>query len=191
MRLWVLLAFVLALAALFPVLAQEEEMASEEPPEEVAEESPPPDPTQVPTPRPLATARAAPVPGDILLSDNFDDPTRAQLPLSSTESDQSQGYVGGEYEFVNGRSERGSAQDLNIPGQFSNTSISVDVRVLGGITVRRGAHLACAALPAVRATSSALTRTNRGSFSFGGSRMPSQQHCSTSARWRPSARARR
>jgi hypothetical protein len=138
-RALLVVATIAAVLVVLPAAAQDEEMMEEF----VEEESPMVEPTPLPTVAPQATARAAPVPGDILLSDNFDDPTRAQLPLSSTAADRSQGYVGGEYEFVNGRPAVSSSQDLAIPGQFGDTSIMVDVRVLGGTSVRRGTHIAC------------------------------------------------
>lgn len=144
---WTLLiAVFLAASFAFPALAQDET------PPPAEEESTPdpsedqtvvtPDPTAVPQPTapPPATATPRPTgPGAVLLEDNFDDPTRATLPLASTDpNNRSQGYVGGEYEITNGQTGQtvGFWVGPTVPGIYSDTSIAFDARVFGGPDTR-------------------------------------------------------
>lgn len=146
--------FILAALVAYPVLAQDEAPPEEAPqteaPAEVLPEPAtpaPPEPAAAPTVTaiPMPTVTPVPGPGSVLLSDNFDDAARAQLPLSSTNPQRSQGYVDGEYEVVNGSSEPGGVADVLLPGQFFDSSISVDARVVGGIQGRRAVDVQCRA----------------------------------------------
>jgi hypothetical protein len=153
-KLLVFTSILLVFAVVLPVVAQDEvdtPMVDEAPP---AEESPPaPDVQPAPTPTaqpttPPTVATATPQasgPGTTLLSDNFDDPTRAQLPLAPTGGVRSQGYADGEYEVINGAPSPEGVQDVSVPGRFSDTSISIDARLYGGITNRRNAYVMCRA----------------------------------------------
>jgi hypothetical protein len=150
-----LLAFLIGL----PVLAQEEPDDATAPSTDVAPaEAPPPDaappteeappqPTSAPsavpaepTARPTAQPPTAPGPGSVAFSDNFDDVTRPNFPLSSSNPVQrTQGYIDGTYEIVVGQ---GGAFSEQIPGTFSNSTLAVDVRVSDGPQMAR-AYFAC------------------------------------------------
>jgi len=137
-----MMVVIAAVLVALPAAAQDEEVV-----EDFVEESPVVDATPMPanTPVPAATATPLPGPGSVLLSDNFDDPTRAQLPLSSTSPQESQGYVDGEYEIINGQAGPGSVADVLVPGNYFDSSISVDARAIGGIQGRRAVQVFCRA----------------------------------------------
>jgi hypothetical protein len=138
-RALLVVATIAAVLVVLPAAAQDEEMIYEE-----AEESPMIEATPMPanTPVPAATATPLPGPGAVLLSDNFDDPSRAQLPISSDDQ-ESQGYVSGEYEIINGRAELNSLSDVLVPGRYSDSSTSIDARITGGTQGRRAVGLTC------------------------------------------------
>lgn len=101
-----------------------------------------PEPTAAPEPAPPPAPEATPRPtgpGAVLFEDNFDDPTKATLPLGPSDPNtRSQGYVGGKYEIVNGLTGQsvGTWVGPTIPGIYSDTSIAMDARVFGGPDTR-------------------------------------------------------
>jgi hypothetical protein len=81
-------------------------------------------------------------PGAVLLEDNFEDPTRAMLPLTSPNpSTRSMGYVDGEYEIQSGLTTPGVV-GAAVPETGSDTSIAIDGRVYGGPETR-GIYVLC------------------------------------------------
>ena len=152
MRWSVAVLLLLITSLVVPAVAQEEEMPQTEepameeveaPPAEVPTAAPPPPTPVPPPPAPTATVQPPSGPGTVLLSDDFNDPTRAQLPLAPTGAERSQGYIGGEYEIINGDTQATSVEDVLVPGSYQDTSIAIDVRVYGGIPRLRGAHIVC------------------------------------------------
>lgn len=125
-----------------PLAEDEVTVPSEtEPPPELVElptepaSPPPPEPTATP-PAPTPTA-GPPQRGEVLFSDIFDDVTRANFPLSSTDpSRQSQGYVDGQYEIVNG-DPTGEARAWRSQGAALPTALSRLRRRCLGVRSRR------------------------------------------------------
>jgi len=134
---------IVAVLATLPAVAQDETMLEE--PEDLAEESPllVPEATPVPVsiPVPAASSTPLPGPGSVLLSDNFEDLSRPNFPLSTTGSERSQGYVDGQYEMINGNTES-QGISVQVPGTFSDTSIVLDMRVFGG-PASAGGEVSC------------------------------------------------
>lgn len=70
--------------------------------------------------------------GKVLLADNFDDPARGVLPKTSPEpSRYGLGYVGGEYQTKGVEAEAGRLVSVALPGQYTDTAVSMDVRLVG------------------------------------------------------------
>jgi hypothetical protein len=125
-----------------PIASEEEipvaDPAPVEPPQVVVA----PEPIASPTLTPSPTAVPPSGPGTVLLADNFEDLTRPNFPLTTTDpSEESRGYIDGQYEIRNGLRDfdsRGAA----VPGQFADTTIAIDARVYGG-PANRIVHVGC------------------------------------------------
>jgi uncharacterized delta-60 repeat protein len=84
------------------------------------------------TPQPTATPAmmGRPAPGTVLLADNFDDPPNGRLDAVSTDpANSSLAYLGGEYVIQDLTSQRLASSDL--PGEYDDVSLAVDVRLVG------------------------------------------------------------
>lgn len=77
--------------------------------------------------------------GAVLLADDFNDPAAGYLPAASPDSPFRIGYVDGEYEIAGTR-----GGFVALPGVFRDSSLSVDVRLVGDAT-RRAIGVACRA----------------------------------------------
>jgi hypothetical protein len=84
------------------------------------------------------SASPAARPGTILLSDDFDDPSRAVLPTTSSNPAFRLGYLGGEYEIA------GHAGSVFLPDTYHDATLSVDARLVGDAT-GRSISIACRA----------------------------------------------
>jgi hypothetical protein len=105
-------------------------------------------PTAIPpTPVPTLAPTAVPGPGAILLSDNFDDPSQARLPVASGAPERSLGYIDGQYEIRNGDPDPGGVVGVRLPGTYTDSTIAVDARVVGGPDNPRRIILECRGAP--------------------------------------------
>jgi len=76
-------------------------------------------------------ATAVPGPGSVVFSDNFDDPSKPNFPVTTRDAtERSQGYIDGQYEIINGTRSGGEGEGL--PGTYSNSTIAIDAKVSGG-----------------------------------------------------------
>jgi hypothetical protein len=124
-----IIGVLLAGALAFSAVAQDESVA---PGNEGARGEATSEPTV--TAQPTATSR--PGPGAVLLEENFDDPARAILLLTSNNpSTRSMGYVDGEYEIQSGLTMPGVVGSP-LPETGADTSIAIDGRVYGGPDTR-------------------------------------------------------
>lgn len=98
--------------------------------EEVAAEPPPPAPTATPAPTPTVTPAARP--GDVLLTDNFNDPAAGFLPRSSPDPARYLlGYADGEYMIRRVDASYTGASTADLPGIYGDASIAIDARLVG------------------------------------------------------------
>lgn len=80
---------------------------------------------------------------EVVLADNFDDPALGFLPGSSPNPTRYEiGYVGGEYLIRRVDASFTGASTVQLPGQYADASIAVDVRLVGS-TGERYVRLAC------------------------------------------------
>ena len=137
------MVFLLALVLMGGAAAQDEEKApptapieEEAPPEgpsSATEETAPPTPTVPPTATPTPASRA----GDILLADNFDDPSAGVMARSSETPTLFQyGYDGGEYVMRRISPEATGNVTVPLPGTFADSVIAVDARIVGETSQR-------------------------------------------------------
>ena len=94
------------------------------------------------TPTPVPTATPTPAPGDVLLADNFDDPSHSVFPAARDYTHYKLDYVDGEYSIQQTDPNWDFVPDVDVPGYFSDASIAVDARLVGPIGNRYIA-LAC------------------------------------------------
>jgi hypothetical protein len=86
---------------------------------------------------------APPVPGTVLLADEFDDPVRGRLPRASPDETLYHfGYQDGEYASQRVSMDGTRYATVLLPGTYSNTTIAVDVRLVGD-TNQRVVSLEC------------------------------------------------
>lgn len=110
----------------------------------IATPAPSPAPVVIVTPAPSLTQTATPRParGDILFSDNFNDPNSGLLAKSSPDPARYQlGYLNGEY-FIRESNAPLIVPISRLPGEYADASLAVDARVVGD-TVQRFVVLAC------------------------------------------------
>jgi hypothetical protein len=80
---------------------------------------------------------AQPAPGDVILVDNFDDPTRGILPqVSPVAGLFSVAYVDGTYSMTKTDLDFAGVPFVRLPGSFENASIAFDVRLIGAAADR-------------------------------------------------------
>jgi hypothetical protein len=138
---------VVAFMLVLPVVAQDESPDTTTPAvgpsDPTVDEAPPneqpsPQPA-VPTATPAPAVTGIPGPGSVVVTDNFDDVTRPNFPLSTSDPNaRSQGYIDGEYEIISG----GGPASALVPGTYSNSTIAVEVRLTDGPIAAR-AFVAC------------------------------------------------
>jgi hypothetical protein len=86
---------------------------------------------------------AQPSPGDVILADNFDDPTRGILPQVSPAADHfSVAYLDGSYSMAKTNLDFAGVPFVSLPGAFEHASIAFDVR-LAGAAVDRYVTVGC------------------------------------------------
>jgi len=86
--------------------------------------------------------RPSPAPGDLLLTDTFDDPEKGLLPKSSPTSEYARGYEHGEY-FIKKLDPQFTRLPLGtLPGVYADTKLAVDARLVGD-TASRYVALEC------------------------------------------------
>jgi len=143
-----LMVVLLALVLVVPTVAQEDsstdsgdtvttDMSTTDSGDVVAPDNSDQTPLSQPTLAPtlVPTVVPTPGPGAVLFSDNFDDLNAPNFPLTSTGPDQSQGYIDGQYQVINGKPSGGVS--ITVPrGPYSNSSIAIDARIFGGPDTR-------------------------------------------------------
>jgi serine/threonine-protein kinase len=97
----------------------------------VSPTSPPPSPTVPPKPT------APPKPPGVLLTDNFENPEIGQLPrVSPRPNDYVFAYDQGEYVINKINAALPAAPIVFVPGEYDNTVLAVDVRIVGDVASR-------------------------------------------------------
>jgi hypothetical protein len=91
-------------------------------------------------------APAYPVTGQVVLADNFDDPTHGWLPSSSPNPGFESGYLDGEYRLS--RTAGGVGPWSFLPGTYANATLSVDARLVG-VTPGRFVEVHCRSMGAL------------------------------------------
>jgi hypothetical protein len=137
-------AALLALILTAPALAQED--TEQPPPADAAAptdmgapavDTVAPDPTATPAPT-AVVAVPTPAPGQVILSDNFTDPSNGYLPVSADSANviatpplsYSVGYLSGEYEMKKIDASRAASGRVELTGSYPNVSIDVDARLI-------------------------------------------------------------